>query len=166
MELLAWLLASIPILAGVVLLAQTKSPTRDSGAPGFLPYSKKKIFFSAAERSLYEILRRIAPDHNVFANVRLCDLTSIPKQSKSWRTSRDRKNLDFVICDATLTPVMAIELHSSHARAHHKLRDQFVDAALAVASIPVVRIPVKRSYLFDEVRRLIFPHVHGLGPVC
>ena len=34
-------------------------------------------FFSTAERSFYEILRRIAPNHTIFAKVRLADLVLI-----------------------------------------------------------------------------------------
>jgi hypothetical protein len=84
-------------------------------------------------------------------------------RSDANETNRRRKNLDFLICDATLAPVVAIELVSSDARVGRKSDDQFVDAALAAAAIPIVRIPVKRSYVLDEVRRLIFPHVHGRG---
>jgi hypothetical protein len=163
---LAWLFASLPLLASAVLVAQTESQRRRFRAPDSLPYSKKKFFFSGAERSLYQILRCITPDHSVFANVRLCDLIAASEEDKNWRTNHNRKNLDFLICDATLTPVIAIELDSSRARASRKSRDQSVDAALTAAAIPLVRIPVKRSYALDEVRRLIFPHVHGLGPLC
>jgi hypothetical protein len=158
---LAWLVASLPLLASAVLVAQTESQRRRFRAPDSLPYSKKKFFFSGAERSLYQILRCITPDHSVFANVRLCDLIAASEEDKNCR-----KNLDFLICDATLTPVIAIELDSSRARASRKSRDQFVEAALTAAAIPLVRIPVKRSYALDDVRRLIFPHVHGLGPLC
>src|SRR3984893_11003328 len=86
------------------------------GVPSSLPYSKKKFFFSAAERSFYEILRRMAPDHTVFAKVRMCDVITVSKESGSWRASRNRiqsKHLDFLICDATLAPVVAIELDDS-----------------------------------------------------
>src|ERR1700730_7501489 len=160
MRSLTWLFASLPLLASAVLVAQTESQRRRFRAPDSLPYSKKKFFFSGAERSLYQILRSITPDHSVFANVRLCDLIAASEED------HNRKNLDFLICDATLTPVIAIGLDSSRAGASRKSRDQFVDAALTAAAIPLVRIPVKRSYALDEVRRLIFPHVHGLGPLC
>ena len=140
------------------------------GMPNSLPYSKKKFFFSAAERSFYEILRRMVPDHTVFAKVRMCDVIAVSKGSGSWRTSHNRiqsKHLDFLICDATLAPVVAIELDdSSHARADRMARDQFVDAALAAAEVPIVRIPAKRSYAVEDVRRLIFPHTRAVGPLC
>jgi hypothetical protein len=138
--------------------------------PTSLPYSKKTLFFSAAERSFYEILRRITPDHTVFANVQMGDVIAVSKESGAWHSSHDRtqsKHLDFLICDATLAPVVAIEFDdSSHARADRKARDQFVDATLAAAEIPIVRIPVKRSYVIEDIRRLIFPHISAAGPLC
>ncbi len=161
----AWLLAGLPLLAVATLVTQARPARRRFRAPDSLPYSKRKFFFSGAERSLYQILRCISPDHSVFANVRLCDLTAASDDDKK-QANHNRKNLDFLICDATLTPVIAIELRASSARGNRKLRDQFVDAALTAAAIPLVRIPLKRSYGLDEIRRLIFPHVHGLGPVC
>jgi Protein of unknown function (DUF2726) len=166
MESLAWLTVVGPALAGAALVVQIESPRRSFSRANSLPYSKKKFFFSTAQRSLYDILRYLTPDHSVFANVRLCDLVSVSNESKNWQMSRNQKNLDFLICDATLAPVIAIELHPSRARTARKSRDQFVDTALAAAAIPIVRMPAKRSYVLEEVRRLIFPHVRGLGPVC
>ena len=135
-----------------------------------LAYWKKKFFFSAAQRSFYEILRRIAPDYTVFAKVRLCDLVSVSTGGKIWGTNHkgiQSKHLDFLICDATLAPVMAVELDdSSQAKADRKTRNQLVDAALAAARVPILRIPVARSYGLDQIRRLVSPQLHGLGPAC
>ena len=135
-----------------------------------LAYWKKKIFFSAAERSFHEILRRIAPDYTVFTKVRLGDVIFASTGAKTWRTNHNRiqsKHLDFLICDATLAPVMAVELDdSSHAQADRKIRDQLVDAALAAARVSIVRIPVARSYVLDQIRRLVSPHLHASGPAC
>jgi hypothetical protein len=153
-----------------IVASQRIRRRRRFGMPNSLPYSKKKLFFSAAERSFYEILRRITPDHTVFAKVRMGDVIAVSNESGAWHTSHDRtqsKHLDFLICDATLAPVVAIELDdSSHARADRKARDQFVDATLAAAEIPIVRIPIKRSYVVEDIRRLIFPHISAVGPLC
>ena len=153
-----------------VIAAQIARRRGRLGMPNSLPYSKKRFFFSAAERSFYEILRRITPDHTVFAKVRMCDVIGVSKESGAWQTNHNRiqsKHLDFLICDATLAPVVAIELdHSSHARPDRKARDQSVDEALAAAEVPIVRIAVKRSYVSEDIRRLIFPHISAVGPLC
>jgi len=158
-------------VAALGLLAAQRGPRRScSRVPGSFPYSKKKLFFSAAERSFYEILRRIAPDHTVFAKVRLCDLTSVSSESKIWQINHNRsqsKQLDLLICDAALAPVMAIEFDDSpRERADRNARDQFVGAALVAAAVPIVRIRRRRSYMLEDIRPLVSPHLHGLGPLC
>jgi len=130
-------------------------------------YWKRKFLFSEAERSFWEILRSLIPDHTVFAKVPLGEIISASKGDRSWQASHDRKHFDFVVCDATMAPVMAVELdNSSQAQTEDKAKDEFVETASAVGAVPVVRIRAKRSYLLDEVRRLISPHVHASGPSC
>src|SRR5215471_4042568 len=106
---------------------------------------KAKFFFSAAKRSFYQMLRRISPEHTVFAKVPLSDVLSASRRINSWQANDQRtqsKQLDFLICDATLAPVLAVELDGSPVvRGHGKSKDQFVNAALAAAAIPIVRIP-------------------------
>src|ERR1700752_2427778 len=98
-----------------------------------LPFWKREFFLSRAERSLYEILRRLAPDYTIFAKIRLCDVIFGFRTARTRQANRNRiqsKHLDFLICDATLTPVVAIELDdASHAGADHKECEQFVAAA-------------------------------------
>src|SRR5690242_15985936 len=133
---------------------------------GSLPYSGKK-FFSAAERSFCEILRTIAPDHTVFAKVRLSDVMFVSPENEADQTSHrvQSRHLDFLVCDMTLAPVLAVQLDdSSHPRRDRNARDEFVDTLMAAAQIPIVRIPA--AYSLDDIRRLIFPHLHSLGPVC
>ena len=131
---------------------------------------KGKFFFSAAKRSFYQMLRRVSPEHTVFAKVRLCDVLSASRRINSGQANDQRtqsKQVDFLICDATLAPVLAVELDGrSEVRVDGKTRDQFVNAALAAAAIPVVRIPMRQSYAPDDLQRWIFPHLHSLGPAC
>src|SRR4051794_5833802 len=142
-----------------------------SGSPPFaeLPYAKKKYFFSAAERSFYEILRRLAPGHTVFAKVRLADVVTVPKGTSSWHSHFnriDRKHLDFILCDSDLAPVVAIELDDrSHDDEERQSRDRFVDQVLASVSLPIVRVRAKRAYKLEEVRRMLSPHVSAPAPV-
>jgi len=163
---------AIAVAPGAAASATIQSRWRGSscGAPNSLPYSKKKFFFSTAERSFYEILRQIAPNHTIFAKVRLRDLISVSNGSKTWQTDDSpiqSKHLDFLICDATLAPVVAIEFDDlAHGRANRQVRDQHVDGASAATAVPIVRIPLKPSYVLDDIRRLISPHLHGLGPLC
>ncbi len=62
--------------------------------------------------------------------------------------------MDFVLCDPrTFAILLAIELddrtHQTDPR--RRERDVFVDGALAAAGVPLLRVPVQRSY---DVRAL------------
>ncbi len=128
-----------------------------------LPYARRNYFFSAAERSFYEVIRRLLPQHTVFAKVGLSDVIRVAKGTRSWRSYRnkiDRKHLDFVICDADLAPVVAVELDdSSHDAEERRERDEFVDLALAAAGLTIIHVRAQRGYQLDELRALFSPHL-------
>jgi Protein of unknown function (DUF2726) len=151
-------------------LAGQATPTISDSPPfAALPYARKKYFFSAAERSFYEVLRRLVPSHTVFAKVRLADLVDVMKGASSWQAHFnriDRKHLDFILCDSDLAPVVAIELDDcSHDDEDRQARDRFVDQVLASVSLPIVRVRAKHAYKQEEVRRMLSPHVPGAAPV-
>lgn len=133
-----------------------------------LPYIRRRYFFSAAERSFYEILKRLTTGYTVFAKVRLADLISISKGADSWQAHFNRiqsKHIDFVVCDRDLAPILAIELDdSSHEREDRRVRDEFVNAALAAAALPILHFQAKRAYVLDEIRREIDAHLHMESP--
>ena len=88
-----FLFICVAIVGGIAgLIARFGRPGANSSLPPIialnweppkadsLPYSMKKYFFSAAERSFYEILKRLVPaEHTVFAKVRLADLVYVSK---------------------------------------------------------------------------------------
>src|ERR1051325_6545875 len=104
LTLLILFLVCAAVLGGIVGLVSRlagRSTPEISATPPFaaLPYSKKKFFFSAAERSFYEVLKRLVPaDHTVFAKVRLADLVCVSKGAGSWQSHFNRisrKHIDF-----------------------------------------------------------------------
>ena len=133
----------------------------DSGAAS--PFARRNYFFSAAERSLYEVLCRLTPEHTVFAKVRLADLVRVQASGREfWQrfNSISAKHVDFVLCDEQLAPVVAIELDdSSHDQPERLTRDQFVDSVLESAALPIVHVRAKRGYVLDEIRQLLAPHL-------
>jgi hypothetical protein len=134
-----------------------------------LPYSANKYFFSAAERSFYEIIKRLVPaEHTLFAKVRLADLVHVSKASGSWQAHFNRinrKHVDFVLCNRDLAPLVAIELDdSSHDGEQREARDIFVDQVLAAAALPIVHIRAKRAYAIDELRVALHPFLPARSP--
>ncbi len=134
-----------------------------SEPPGPPPFALRSHFFSAAERSLYEILCRLTPEHTVFAKVRLADLVRVQASGREfWQrfNSISAKHVDFVLCDERLAPVVAIELDdASHDEPERLARDQFVDSVLESAALPIVHVRAKRGYVLDEIRQLLAPHL-------
>jgi hypothetical protein len=132
------------------------------------PYLKEKFLFSVAERSFYEILRRLAFDYTVFAKVRLADVVHVSKGSRAWQSDFDRissKHLDFLLCDRNLAPVVAIEFDdTSHDEEDRQSRDDFVDQVLASAALPIIHVRAKRGYALDEVREMLRPYTRVLSP--
>lgn len=136
--------------------------------PAPSPFARRSNFFSAAERSFYEILCRVTPAHTVFAKVRLADLVRVQASGREfWQrfNSISAKHVDFVVCDEKLAPVVAIELDdSSHDQPERLSRDQFVDSVLESAALPIVHVCAKRGYMVDEIRQLLAPHLRMKSP--
>lgn len=132
------------------------------------PFALRSHFFSAAERSFYEILCCLTPEHTVFAKVRLADIVRVQASGREfWQrfNSISAKHVDFILCDERLAPVVAIELDdSSHDEPERVARDQLVDSVLESAALPIVRVRAKRGYVLDEIRQLLAPHLRMNSP--
>jgi very-short-patch-repair endonuclease len=142
--------------------SETTTPQLLRAEPRGFPYSRRNCLFSAAERSFYEILQRLTPEHTVFAKVRLAELVHVQGTvSRQMHLNRlDRKHIDFVVCDKNLAPVFAIELDgTSHQQADSRTRDEFVDEVLAAAALPVIHVRARHAYVMDEIHRLLLPYL-------
>ena len=121
------------------------------------PFLRRKFLLSRAEKYFYGILRRVVDPHTVLAKVRLADLVEADERHRLWRANFNRiqsKHIDFVVCDAALCPIIAVELDdSSHQRVDRKARDRDVDQILKIASLPILRVPVRRAYNDEEIER-------------
>jgi hypothetical protein len=143
------------------LLPELLHGRRSGSADGPLPYKTHRYLFSRAERSFYEVLRRVVePDCRLFAKVRLADLVSVPKGTPDWQAHFNRvqsKHVDFVICDVRALRVVAVvELDdSSHSAASRQGRDSFVDRVLASVGIPIVRVKASEGYAPAKIRELL-----------
>lgn len=131
-------------------------------AKGSLAYQAVPLLTSA-ERSFFGVLQQaIGPDYRIFAKVRLADFVH-PEKSPSrsaWQSAFNRiacKHVDFALCDpTTFRVVLIIELDdSTHGRFERSMRDNLVDAALANAGIPVLRVTAAHSYSLGQVRQQI-----------
>ena len=123
-----------------------------------LPYQKKWYLLSPAERDFYETLRQAAEDrYLIFAKVRLLDLLWLPDNMKNRILHIRRvasKHVDFVLCHPqTVAPALVIELDdASHRLPERQERDIFLNEVLRVAGIPLLRVPVRKSFSAPVLR--------------
>jgi hypothetical protein len=128
------------------------------------PFFRRKYLLTKAEKSFYGVLRRILGDSYIFAKVRLADLVEADERHLLRKSNFDHiksKHIDFVICDAALSPVIVIELDdSSHREPVRVTRDRDVNRILEIAELPILRVPVRRAYEPSEIARLLLAKLH------
>jgi very-short-patch-repair endonuclease/ribosomal protein L37AE/L43A len=147
------------IVIAIAVFAALKAKQPRAGDGG-LAFESREALFTPAERSFLGVLEQaLANSHcRVFGKVRLGDIVKPAKGlTASKRTTAqnriNQKHVDFLICTTSdLAVVGVVELDDqSHGRDDRAGRDSFVDEALSMARIPVVRFPAKKSYALPEV---------------
>ncbi|KAB0670547.1 DUF2726 domain-containing protein [Oryzomonas sagensis] len=125
-----------------------------------LPYKSREILFTPAELNFLNTLQQsLNKNYQIYGKVRLCDIIE-PKNNLDSRTQQkafnriSSKHVDFVICNArSLAIEMVIELDDrTHEQKARRARDEFLDAALEAANVPIARFPVKRAYTLRELQ--------------
>ncbi len=159
------------LLAVLRILKGSKSLPVESGAGRGVskppPFRRKDYLLTKAEREFHDaLMRAVTNEYVVFAKVRLADLLWMPKGTsdrRSWFNRIQAKHVDFVVCDrAALRPLVAIELDdSSHDRPNRVARDEFVDAVLKAAELPLVRFRVTARYDPLQVRQQLEAAIQG-----
>jgi very-short-patch-repair endonuclease len=128
------------------------------------PFFRRKYLLSRAEKSFYNVLRKVVAPHAVLAKVRLADLVESDKRHRLWRANFNRicaKHIDFVICDAALSPIIAVELDdSSHRLPDRAERDRDVNRILEIASLPILRVTVRRTYDGADIEKQLLAKLH------
>lgn len=146
--------AGIVVLA-VLLLLRMYAPT------GRMPYRPRGRLVTKSELRFYKsLVKACQDDFEIFAMVRIADLLRVEdgvRNKRTWINKILAKHIDFVLCDpGSLQPLVCIELDDkSHERPDRIERDDFVNAAFDSAGLPLLRIPVQRSYPSREIRELI-----------
>jgi hypothetical protein len=135
--------------------------------PGTLPYQIKDDFLTAAEGAFYRVLKIAAGEElMVCPKVRLADIfASNHAEYYHWFNKIAKKHVDFLLCNTTtLRPVLGVELDdASHLRSDRMERDRFVEQVFRGTGLPLLRIPVRRTYdsgqLAAQIRQAILTPV-------
>ena len=125
-----------------------------------LPYVAAPALLTPAERAFFGVLRQAAGgDFLLFAKVRLGDILQVESGVEGKRRFAafgriSSKHADFVLCDPrTFRVALVIELDDrSHQLRARRRRDEFFDAALARAGVPLLRVRVVRRYDAENLR--------------
>ena len=143
------------------LARKAASIHRETTTSETLPYQKKWYLLSPAERDFYDALRQaVEPGYLIFVKVRLLDLLWLPQNLSNRQTHMNRvqaKHVDFVLCHPqTVAPALVIELDdASHQLPSTQERDIFLNEVLRVAGIPLLRVPVRKSFSAPALRSQI-----------
>lgn len=166
-----FVLAVIIVVAVIALAKFTKKGEAESAD---YPYQKAGVLFTPAERSFLGVLNQAVEEGaTVFGKVRVADVI-IPKKGLS-PSERQRalnkisaKHFDFLLCNNNdLSVICAVELNdSSHQSSNRQKRDEFLKGACGATGIPLIQIPAKSSYVIDEVKHLLAPHIGEKGMVA
>jgi uncharacterized protein DUF2726/topoisomerase-like DNA binding C4 zinc finger protein len=130
------------------------------------PYRLRDDFLSTAELSLFYVLKQLIGDQAMLmVKVRLADIffVSRPHEHAGAFNQISQKHVDFLVCHPqTLKPLFGIELDdSSHNANKRQIRDQFVNEVFNEAQLPLVRIPVQRSYDRAQLSALMSPYLNA-----
>ena len=127
---------------------------------GRLLYQRRGPLFSPAELSFFNVLERAVDNRaRIYAKVRLGDLVAVREGisgRRFWQAFNAVacKHVDYVLCDRQSHQVLGvIELDDrSHEREERRERDEFVDAVMQSAGIPILHFPARARYRLAEVR--------------
>lgn len=124
------------------------------------PYFKADSLLTPAELNFFNVLKgAISDDCYIVCKIRLADIIKVDRNlpRSEYQTAFNKiqsKHVDFVICNSSdMSTYCVIELDDkSHGKPSRQARDDFVDSALKWAGIPILHIPVKKSYNTTELQ--------------
>ena len=153
--MLVWsLLILFTVAAATAWVVWLKRPIPFNGFESLPPYRVRKTLLGSNERAYHKALKRaIGGRCLIFPKVCLSQILQPPGQDPSFRSHWQRvqrRCLDFLVCDATLTPILAIKL-DPNAKRRRKGKDDVLDDALKAADLPLLRVQPAERYDLEEV---------------
>lgn len=165
------LLFALVVLLIVTLLSAKRA--RRKPAPTY-PYEAREALFTPAERAFLRPLEAAlqGQPYRVFGKVRLGDLVGVraglPQRERQGALNRvTSKHVDFVVCDLEGGRILcAVELDDkTHERPDRRARDAFLERALEAAGVPLLRVPVRRTYDVSALREALAAFSQETEPV-
>ncbi len=113
-------------------------------------YRARPVVMNASEQALYfEIRKQLPAEYHLFPNMRIADFIDA-RHGVGFYHRRNKilpKHVDFLVCDRSFKPVVAIELNgSSHQRADRIERDALVADIFSQAELAFEVIQVGTDF--------------------
>ena len=116
-------------------------------------YKKKFSLMNKTESALFfELKNQIPKNYYIFPNMRLADIIETINNANYYEIKKRNhkimpKHIDFVICDSTFKPIVAIELNGkSHNNYERMEKDEEKKEILKEANLPLVTIKVGDNF--------------------
>lgn len=170
-ECMGWVIALVIIVAVVALdVAMLHGAKPD--APQAARYTRPISPFTPTEQSFLRILDEIVGEKaRVFAKVRLAEIVApVAGMTGGDRNEVQHKlndaHLDFLLCKRDdLSVICAVTLEDGARFLMGQARSAtFVREVCHTAGVPLVHIPAGLASTFDEVRKLLVPHLVAARP--
>jgi len=158
MDSFVLIIVALFIIAGLFKYLEIKYGKKE----GKMPYFLSNSVFTKNEYNFYKILKPIADEREVIIlpKIRIADFVYCKKDIKNywtWFNKISKKHVDFLLCDKSLRPLLAIEVDDvSHDRLDRVERDKFVEAVYKHIGLDVMRV---RNYNVESVRKEIYRHL-------
>ncbi len=122
-------------------------------------YRKRPFVMNQGEAAFFHELRKQLPiEYHIFPKMRIADILETTAHGRDYYIQRNKilpKHVDFLICDAHLHPVMALELNGgSHDRAERAASDTFKVAAFTAAALPLEVVKVGQHFE-EQIKSLL-----------
>lgn len=126
--------------------------------PQEMPY-EKKMLLTKTEYSFYKTLKSKCDEANLLIcpKVRLEDIANVTSKEnvQKWRGYIKSRHVDFIICDANLKVIAALELDDySHNDKRAQKTDEFKNNLFVKIGIPLFRIKTNSKYE-EEIDKMI-----------
>lgn len=133
------------------------APPASAAAVPSLPYRARVRVLDQAETLAYYLLRTSLPEYEVLTHVGLDRLLAPTAEADRERVRRglSQHTVDFVLCDKTMRPLVAVDLLETEAPAALTAAPDFKTQCLAHTGIRYIRIPRNAFPKRQDVRSVV-----------
>lgn len=149
------LLLTVVLLAILGLSGWIKQRKQYASFGALPPYRVRKAFLNTQEFAYYNALKQaLGDDFQVYPKVRVPQILSHPGHDPQFRVhwSRvQRRFVDFLVCDSSLKPALAVKFDPTANRRHKHPKEDILEDALGAAELPLLRVMPANNYDLDEI---------------